>query len=204
MNAPLKIGADSVVTFHYTLKDGDGADIESSVGKDPVIYMHGHANIVPGLEQEMFGRQRGDTFSATVAPEQAYGLHDPNGVQRVPIKHLATRGKIVPGQMVAVNTRQGIRHARAVKVGHFNVDLDVNHPLAGKTLVFDIEIVDVRAATKEELEHGHAHGPGGHGHDHGEHDHGDHEHGDHAHGNHEHGDHDHAGHEHAHDEEHKQ
>jgi|SRR6185369_7270604 FKBP-type peptidyl-prolyl cis-trans isomerase SlyD len=199
MNAPLKIGADSVVTFHYTLKDGDGADIESSVGKDPVIYMHGHANIVPGLEQEMFGRQRGDTFSATVAPEQAYGLHDPNGVQRVPIKHLATRGKIVPGQMVAVNTRQGIRHARAVKVGHFNVDLDVNHPLAGKTLVFDIEIVDVRAATKEELEHGHAHGPGGHGHDHGEHDHGDHEH-----GNHEHGDHDHAGHEHAHDEEHKQ
>jgi len=199
MNAPLKIGADSVVTFHYTLKDGDGADIESSVGKDPVIYMHGHANIVPGLEQEMFGRQRGDTFSATVAPEQAYGLHDPNGVQRVPIKHLATRGKIVPGQMVAVNTRQGIRHARAVKVGHFNVDLDVNHPLAGKTLVFDIEIVDVRAATKEELEHGHAHGPGGHGHDHGEHDHGEHEH-----GNHEHGDHDHAGHEHAHDEEHKQ
>ena len=199
MNAPLKIGADSVVTFHYTLKDGDGADIESSVGKDPVIYMHGHANIVPGLEQEMFGRQRGDTFSATVAPEQAYGLHDPNGVQRVPIKHLATRGKIVPGQMVAVNTRQGIRHARAVKVGHFNVDLDVNHPLAGKTLVFDIEIVDVRAATKEELEHGHAHGPGGHGHDHGEHDHGDHEH-----GNHEHGHHDHVGHEHAHDEEHKQ
>jgi len=199
MNAPLKIDADSVVTFHYTLKDGDGADIESSVGKDPVIYMHGHANIVPGLEQEMFGRQRGDTFSATVAPEQAYGLHDPNGVQRVPIKHLATRGKIVPGQMVAVNTRQGIRHARAVKVGHFNVDLDVNHPLAGKTLVFDIEIVDVRAATKEELEHGHAHGPGGHGHDHGEHDHGDHEH-----GNHEHGHHDHAGHEHAHDEEHKQ
>ena len=204
MNAPLKIGADSVVTFHYTLKDGDGADIESSAGKDPVIYMHGHANIVPGLEQEMFGRQRGDTFSATVAPEQAYGLHDPNGVQRVPIKHLATRGKIVPGQMVAVNTRQGIRHARAVKVGHFNVDLDVNHPLAGKTLVFDIEIVDVRAATKEELEHGHAHGPGGHGHDHGEHDHGDHEHGNHEHGHHEHGHHDHAGHEHAHDEEHKQ
>src|SRR4029078_8296592 len=204
MNAPLKIGADSVVTFHYTLKDGDGADIESSVGKDPVIYMHGHANIVPGLEQEMFGRQRGDTFSATVAPEQAYGLHDPNGVQRVPIKHLATRGKIVPGQMVAVNTRQGIRHARAVKVGHFNVDLDVNHPLGGKTLGLDIENVDWRAATKEELEHGHAHGPGGHGHDHGEHDHGDHEHGNHEHGHHEHGHHDHAGHEHAHDEEHKQ
>ncbi len=193
MNAPLKIDADNVVTFHYTLKDGDGADIESSVGKDPVTYMHGHANIVPGLEQQMTGRQSGDTFSATIAPEHAYGPHDPNAVQRVPIKHLATRGKIVPGQMVGVNTRQGVRHARAVKVGHFNVDLDLNHPLAGKTLVFGIEIVDVRPATKEELEHGHAHGPGGHGHDHGEHQHAGHDHGDHDH------DHDHDHHDHDHD-----
>ena len=129
--------------------------------------------------------------SPTVPPELAYGAHDPNGIQRVPIKHLATRGKIVPGQMVAINTRQGVRHARAVKVGHFNVDLDLNHPLAGKTLVFDIEIVDVRAATKEELEHGHAHGPGGHGHDLGEHDHAGHEHGDHDHAGHDHAGHDH-------------
>ena len=164
MNAPLKIDADSVVTFHYTLKGDDGAQIESSVGKDPVIYMHGHANIVPGLEQEMTGRQSGDKFSATVPPELAYGAHDPNGIQRVPIKHLATRGKIVPGQMVAVNTRQGVRHARAVKVGHFNVDLDLNHPLAGKTLHFDVTVREVRDATEEEKSHGHAHGP--HGHDH--------------------------------------
>jgi FKBP-type peptidyl-prolyl cis-trans isomerase SlyD len=192
MNTPLKIDADNVVTFHYTLKGEDGAEIETSVGKDPVIYMHGHANIVPGLEQEMTGRQGGDKFSATVAPEHAYGPHDPNAVQRVPIKHLATRGKILPGQMVGINTRQGVRHARAVKVGHFNVDVDLNHPLAGKTLVFDIEIVDVRAATKEELEHGHAHGPGGHGHDHGEHDHAGHDHGDHA-------GHDHDHHDHGHD-----
>jgi FKBP-type peptidyl-prolyl cis-trans isomerase SlyD len=182
------IDADKVVTFHYTLHGEDGAAIESSVGKDPVTYMHGHANIVPGLEQEMTGRQSGDKFSATVAPEHAYGPHDANAMQRVPIKHLATRGKIVPGQMVAINTRQGVRHARAVKIGHFNVDLDLNHPLAGKTLVFDIEIVDVRAATKEELEHGHAHGPGGHGHDHAEHDHAGH---------------DHAGHDHDHEEEHQ-
>jgi FKBP-type peptidyl-prolyl cis-trans isomerase SlyD len=172
----ITIDADKVVTFHYTLRAEDGAQIESSVGKDPVIYMHGHANIVPGLEQEMTGRRGGDKFSATVAPEHAYGPHDASAVQRVPIKHLATRGKIVAGQMVAVNTHQGVRHARAVKVGHFNVDLDLNHPLAGKTLVFEIEIVDVRPATVEELEHGHAHGPGGHGHDHGAHDHADHDH----------------------------
>jgi FKBP-type peptidyl-prolyl cis-trans isomerase SlyD len=166
------VGTDTVVTFHYTLRGDDGALIESSTGKDPVTYMHGHANIVPGLEAEMTGKQGGEKFTATVAPELAYGLHDPNAVQRVPTKHLATKGKIEPGQMVAINTRQGERYARVVKVGHFNVDLDLNHPLAGKTLVFDIEIVDVRAATPEELEHGHA--PGGHGHDH-EHDH-DHSH----------------------------
>jgi FKBP-type peptidyl-prolyl cis-trans isomerase SlyD len=167
----IAIDADKVVTLHYTLRGEDGTQIESSVGKDPVTYMHGHANIVPGLEREMTGRHGGDKFSATVAPEQAYGAHDPNAVQRVPMKHLATRGKIVPGQTVAVNTHQGVRHARAVKVGHFNVDLDLNHPLAGKTLVFEIEIVDVRAATPEELQHGHAHGPGGHGHDHVDHEH---------------------------------
>jgi FKBP-type peptidyl-prolyl cis-trans isomerase SlyD len=163
------VGVDKVVTFHYSLRGEDNSLIESSEGKEPATYMHGHANIVPGLEQQMDGKQRGDKFSATVPPEAAYGLHDPNAVQRVPTKHLATKGKIVPGLMVAVNTRHGERYARVVKVGHFNVDLDLNHPLAGKTLVFDIEILDVRAATPEEIEHGHAHGPGGHGHDHDEH-----------------------------------
>jgi FKBP-type peptidyl-prolyl cis-trans isomerase SlyD len=189
------VDADKVVTFHYSLRDESDALIESSEGKEPVTYMHGHGNIVPGLESEMTGKRGGDKFKATVPPEQAYGVRDESAVQRVPIKHLATRGKIVPGQMVAVNTNQGVRHARAVKVGHFNVDLDLNHPLAGKTLVFDIEVVDVRAATKEELEHGHAHGPGGHGHEH-DHAHGDdHDH-DHNH-DHDH-DHDH-GHDHDHD-----
>jgi FKBP-type peptidyl-prolyl cis-trans isomerase SlyD len=162
----LTIDADKVVTFHYNLRDSEGAAIESSEGKDPVIYMHGHANIVPGLEEQMAGKRTGDKFTATVPPEQAYGDRNPDAVQRVPIKHLAHRGKLEPGQMVGVNTRDGVRHAVVVKVGHFNVDLDLNHPLAGKTLVFDIEVVDVRPATEEELAHGHAHGPGGHDHHH--------------------------------------
>ena len=161
----LRIDDDKVVTFHYSLRDSDAALIESSEGKTPVVYMHGHDNIVPGLESEMAGKTSGSKFTATVAPEKAYGQRDPNGVQRVPLKHLATKGRIVAGQTVAVNTTSGVRHARVLKVGHFNVDLDLNHPLAGKTLVFDIEIVDVRAATPEELAHGHAHGPGG-AHDH--------------------------------------
>ena len=100
----------------------------------------------------------------TVAPEHAYGPRDPSAVQRVPLKHVSGKGRPVAGQMVTVNTREGARHALVVKVGHYNVDLDLNHPLAGKTLLFDIEVVGVRAATEEELAHGHAHGPGGHDH----------------------------------------
>jgi FKBP-type peptidyl-prolyl cis-trans isomerase SlyD len=162
---PMEIAADKVVTFHYNLRDSDESFAESSQGKSPVVYMHGHHNIVPGLETEMLGKRGGEKFTATVAPENAYGLRDPNAVQRVPIKHLASKGRLVPGQMVAVNTSEGARHALVLKVGHFNVDVDMNHPLAGKTLIFDIEIVDVRDATPEELAHGHAHGPGG-AHDH--------------------------------------
>jgi FKBP-type peptidyl-prolyl cis-trans isomerase SlyD len=157
----LPIDDDRVVTFHYKLRGADDSFAESSEGRDAVVYLHGRGNIVPGLEREMAGKTRGTSFTTTLPPEQAYGLRDENAVQRVPIKRLATRGKLVPGQMVAVNTSQGQRTARVLKVGHFNADLDLNHPLAGKTLIFEIEIVDVRAATPEELAHGHAHGPGG-------------------------------------------
>jgi FKBP-type peptidyl-prolyl cis-trans isomerase SlyD len=160
----ITISDDKVVSFHYALRDSEGTVNESSAGASPVVYLHGRNNIVPGLETQMVGKRSGDKFTATVAPEQAYGLRNENAVQRVPLKHLATRGPIEPGQLVVVNTREGGRQARVLKVGHFNVDLDLNHPLAGKTLTFDIEIVDVRAATEEELAHGHAHGP--HGHDH--------------------------------------
>lgn len=163
-DASLPIADDAVVSFHYKLRDAEGTFSESSDGANPVVYLHGRNQIVPGLESEMAGKKSGDKFTATVAPEQAYGQRDDKAVQRVPIKHLASRGPFVEGQMVVVNTREGGRQARVVKVGHFNVDLDLNHPLAGKTLTFDIEIVEVRAATAEELAHGHAHGPEGHHH----------------------------------------
>ena len=155
------IADDTVVTFHYKLRDAEGSFTESSEGASPVVYLHGRSNIVPGLE-----KKSGDKFTATVTPAQGYGERNPEAVQRVPVKHLATRGPYTVGQMVAVNTNQGMRQARVAKVGHFNVDLDLNHPLAGKTLLFDIEVVEVRDATDEELAHGHAHGPEGHGHDH--------------------------------------
>ena len=165
-SSSLTIADDSVVSFHYKLRDDTGSFNESSDAGSPVVYLHGRNNIVPGLESQLAGKKAGDKLTAVVVPEQGYGLRNESAVQRVPLKHIATRGPFAPGQMVVVNTREGGRQARVLKVGHFNVDLDLNHPLAGKTLTFDIEIVDVRAATEEELVHGHAHGAHGHSHDH--------------------------------------
>jgi FKBP-type peptidyl-prolyl cis-trans isomerase SlyD len=160
----MQIEQNKVVVFHYTLTDEQESFNETSRDAEPVAYLHGHRNIVPGLETAMAGRQAGDTFSVTLTPEEAYGPRNEEAVQRVPIKHLVRPGKLAPGQMVTVNTTQGQRAARVVKVGRFNVDIDLNHPLAGHTLSFDIEIIEVRDASAEEIRHKHAHGPGGHDH----------------------------------------
>ena len=106
----------------------------------------------------------GDIFSATVTPEEGYGLRKPDKVQRVPMKHLSFKGKLRPGATVQLNTKDGMRAVTVVKAGRHTADIDTNHPLAGQTLVFDIEMVETRAATAEEITHGHAHGPGGHHH----------------------------------------
>lgn len=161
----MSIADDKVVTFHYSVRAEDGSFAESSAGQEPAIYLHGRGNIIPGLEAELAGKRSGDKFSAVIPPERAYGPRDPNARGRVPIKHLIRPGKLAPGKTVHVNTNAGPRAASVLKVGRFNVDLDFNHPLAGKTLAFDIEVVDVRDATAEELAHGHAHRPGA-GHEH--------------------------------------
>lgn len=161
----MEIARNKVVTLHYTLK-ADGELTESTEGRDPVAYLHGHDNIVPGLEAGLRGKSAGDELTITVRPEDGYGLRNEQALQRVPIKHLARPGKLMPGKVVTVNTNEGYRQAVVLKVGRFNVDLDFNHPLSGKTLVFDVKVLDVRDASQEELSHGHAHGPGGaHGHE---------------------------------------
>jgi FKBP-type peptidyl-prolyl cis-trans isomerase SlyD len=160
----VRIGLETVVTFHYTLKDESGTELETSRGGDPTAYLHGANNIIPGLESAMTGRGSGDTFSATVSPEEGYGLRNPDKVQRVPIKHLSFKGKLRPGTNVQLNTGEGMRAVTVIKAGRHTADIDTNHPLAGQTLVFDIEIMETRSATAEELSHGHVHGPGGHQH----------------------------------------
>lgn len=160
----MDIAPDTVVTFHYTLRDENGEELESSRGDDPDAYLHGHGNMIPGLETAMNGRAPGDTFSVTVPPAEAYGERDPYKLQRVPVKHLAYRGRLAPGMVVQLNTEQGLRAVTVIKAGRHSADIDTNHPLAGKPLTFDIEVVDVRAASEEEIEHGHVHGSGGHHH----------------------------------------
>jgi FKBP-type peptidyl-prolyl cis-trans isomerase SlyD len=155
---------DKVVSFHYTLKDAAGEQMESSREKEPMSYLHGANNIIAGLEKAMEGHAVKDEFSVTVEPEDAYGVRNENNVQRVPLKRLKGIGKISPGQVLNLQTNNGQVQVTVLKVGRFNVDVDGNHPLAGKQLTFDVEITDVRDATTEELEHRHVHGPGGHHH----------------------------------------
>lgn len=160
----MQIGPETVVSFHYTLRDEAGTAVETSRGGAPAVYLHSANNIISGLESAMSGRTAGDVFSSTVTPEEGYGLRNPDAVQRVPIKHLAFTGKLHPGDVVQLSTTDGMRAVTVIKAGRHTADIDTNHPLAGQTLVFDIEVVDVRNATAEELAHGHVHGPGGHHH----------------------------------------
>lgn len=165
----MPITADTVVSFHYRLSETGGELIESSYDSEPTLYLHGHNNLLPALEAALEGKDKGDTLTVSLTPEQGYGLRQEGAVQRIPIKHLhgheKLKNKIRPGMKVTVNTQQGPWDAVVLKVGKFNVDIDSNHPLAGRNLDFAIEVVDVREASADELAHGHAHGAGGHQHD---------------------------------------
>lgn len=164
----MQIENNKVVSFHYRLSEPGQAVFESSHDAEPAVYLHGHLGVLTGLEEAMAGKQAGDQFTITLSPEKAYGLRQAGAVQRVSLKHVLTRGNkketLGPGKVVQVNTSQGPRDVTVVKAGLKTIDVDTNHPLAGKTLTFEIEVVDVRDATAEEIAHRHAHGAGGHQH----------------------------------------
>lgn len=160
----MKIAEKSVVQFHYVLKEEDGTEIESSHSSDPMAYLHGFNNTLVGLENALAGKEAGDKFSVTLQPEDAYGQRQEDMIQRVPVKHLQGATKWKPGMTAVVQTDQGQRQVTIVKAGKFMVTVDINPPFAGKVLTFNIDVVDVREATDEEVQHGHAHGVGGHHH----------------------------------------
>lgn len=157
------ISKDTVVQLHYQLSDDSGL-LESSQGSDPLLYLHGHQNMLPAIEQALEGKSKGDTLELTLAPKDAYGERREDAIQSVQVKHLQGAKKWQPGMIAVVQTEHGPRQVKIVKVGMFKADVDTNHPLAGKTLKFNFEILDVRAASEEEIAHGHAHGVGGHHH----------------------------------------
>jgi FKBP-type peptidyl-prolyl cis-trans isomerase SlyD len=164
MVARVKAEAKKVVSIDYTLTDADGTVLDTSEGRAPLAYLHGAVNIVPGLEKEMTGRQAGDKFAVVVPPEEGYGQPNPMLVQTVPRAAFQGVDDIQVGMEFQAQTPQGPLSVVVSKVDADEVTVDGNHPLAGKTLHFAIEVTDVRDASVEELAHGHVHGPGGHHH----------------------------------------
>jgi len=158
----MKIQKDSVVRFHYTVSEG-GEQVETTEGRDPMAILIGHGNVIPGLEKALDGRESGEKFAVDVAAVDAYGVVTEGLTQRVPKKHFEGQ-PLKAGMAVMLNTNFGPRAVTIQKVGMSVVDVDLNHPMAGKDLQFEVEIVEVREASAEELDHGHVHGDGGHQH----------------------------------------
>jgi FKBP-type peptidyl-prolyl cis-trans isomerase SlyD len=160
----VEIAADRVVTIHYTLKNDQGAIIDSSGGGEPLAYIQGHGNLVAGLEKALEGKQDGATLAVAIAPQDGYGVHDAALIQRVPKRSLQGSGEIKKGMQFQARSGDGMRLFTVTAIVGDMITLDGNHPLADQTLHFDVQIVGVREATAEELEHGHVHGAGGHHH----------------------------------------
>ena len=160
----MSISQDQVVSIHYTLRDDAGEVIDSSAKGEPLSYLHGHGNLIPGLERELAGRKPGDRLQVKITPTDGYGEYDRELVQRVPRRALKGLAEVRVGMRLQAHTPQGPRAVVVTQVSGDMVTLDGNHPLAGKNLNFEVEVTAVRAATAEELAHGHVHGAGGHHH----------------------------------------
>jgi FKBP-type peptidyl-prolyl cis-trans isomerase SlyD len=154
---------DQVVSFHYTLTDENGTVIDKSEGQ-PLVYLHGAGNIIPGLENALTGKNVGDKLTVNVTAAEGYGEYNPEMVQEVPRNMFQGVDDITAGMQFQAQTDDGIQVVTVKDVTDENVIVDANHPLAGQNLNFDVEIVDIRDASQEELDHGHVHGAGGHHH----------------------------------------
>ena len=160
----LMIGKHSVVSIHYTLKGDDGEVMDSSEGGEPLAYLHGANNLIPGLEDELQGKTAGSKFQTTLEPKDAYGDVNDDFVQTISKQMFQGAEEVQPGMTFIAQGEGGQqRQVRVVEVDGDDVTIDANHPMAGKTLHFDVEVVEVREATPQEVEHGHVHS-GGHDH----------------------------------------
>ena len=160
----MKIAKDSVVTMNYTLKNDAGEVMDTSAGRDPLVYLHGVGALIPGLENELEGKMANDKVSAVIAPEDAYGARSEDLLRVVSKDGFQGEEELLEGMRVQLDTEHGPMVAVVSAITGDEVTLDMNHPLADMTLYFDVEVVDVRPATADELANGHVHGDGGHHH----------------------------------------
>ena len=159
-----RIEKNQVVTFHYTLKDQEGKLLDQSIGGEPLNYLHGHGNIIPGLETHMNEKRVGDKLQVHVTPENGYGSYDPEKrfqIERAQLPEV----DLEIGMGLELHADDGeTLLASIVAIDEEAIEVDANHPMAGKDLFFDVEIMAIRPASGEEIAHGHVHGPGGHHH----------------------------------------
>jgi FKBP-type peptidyl-prolyl cis-trans isomerase SlyD len=156
----VKVEAQKVIAIEYTLTDDDGKVLDTSEGRAPLVYLHGAGNIVPGLEKALEGAEVGQALEVTVPPSEGYGDYDAKSIQNVPVRKLPEK-RPTPGSVLRVQTEAGPRLVVVKAVRGDYATLDLNHPLAGKTLHFKVKVAEVRDPTAEETAHGHAHGEGG-------------------------------------------
>ncbi len=162
----MTITAKKVASIHYTLKNEQGEVLDSSEGQEPLTYLQGFQNLVPGLENALEGKAVGDKLSVVVSPEEGYGEKDPQLIQDLPRDMFGGIDTIEVGMAFHAETEAGQQVVEVIDIDGDTITIDGNHPLAGVELHFDVEVVDIRDASEEELTHGHVHGAGGCGHDH--------------------------------------
>jgi FKBP-type peptidyl-prolyl cis-trans isomerase SlyD len=157
----MKITKHTVAAIHYTLTDNSGTVLDSSAGRNPLYYLHGEGNLIPGMEEGLEGQEKGVKLKLKISPEKGYGVRDEALIQQVPRSAFGDQ-KVEKGKKFHANNGMVVT---VTNVGLEQVTVDANHALAGVDLNFDVEVMDVRQATAEEVAHGHVHGPGSH-HDH--------------------------------------
>lgn len=154
----MQIARHTVASIDYTLTDDDGQVLDTSEGREPLTYLHGAGNIIPGLETALEGQNPGDTVAVTVEPAEAYGDRNEELIQQVPMAAFEGVDKVEPGMRFQATDDSGQgRVVTVTGVEDDQVTVDANHPLAGQQLNFEVSVVDVREATDEEIDHGHAH-----------------------------------------------
>ena len=158
----MQVADNMAVSIHYTLTNDDGEVLDSSIGDDALVYLHGRENIISGLEKALVGKVAGDKFNVRIAPEDAYGEFTDDMIQVISRDMFEGIDDIEVGMQFHADVSYGSGVVTVVSIDDDNITIDGNHPLAGLALTFDVEVIDVRAATEEEASHGHIHGAGCH------------------------------------------